>query len=468
MKTDQVAAGVVLFLFSVTWIAAGWWFGRSGKNADDFMLAGRKVGTALGAATAMATWITSNTVMLAPQLAYQLGIWGIIGYSGGALGLILFAPLSARIRYLMPGGTTAGDFFRLRYGKNAWRIFLIISLVYAFGWMISLAMAGGIILETLTGMDYFTGMTLILAVCVSYTVLGGMKAVIGTDYIQTLIILAGLSFTAYYIQDTLSLREIYDSVEAERPFLLTLAFPAALMFLFNNILFGTGEIFHSNVWWSRAFAFREGTGFRAYLLAGILWIPVPVAAGFTALAAPGLGINIPSADMTGPLTVSAVLGKTGNLIFFIVIFSALASSMDSLLAATGDIITEDIYRKHLRPEASPKELFTAARISPLVLGTVTWYAASLRISDLGNVLFFTGALVSSTIWPVITGLYFRRGSGAGAFWSMLLGSAAGLTAFFMIGFYAASVFGAAVSMVITLLYMAAGKEYRFRWEDLKE
>ena len=39
--------------------------------------------------------------------------------------------------------------------------------------------------------------------------------------------------------------------------LLNLLMPAAIMFLFNNLLFGIGEIFHSNVWWSRAFAFRD-------------------------------------------------------------------------------------------------------------------------------------------------------------------------------------------------------------------
>ena len=85
---------MILGLFSVLWICLGWFWGRKAKTLDDFMLAGRNVGMALGTATAMATWVTSNTTMAAPQLAYQMGIWGMVGYSLGSVGLMLFAPLA--------------------------------------------------------------------------------------------------------------------------------------------------------------------------------------------------------------------------------------------------------------------------------------------------------------------------------------------------------------------------------------
>ncbi|MDH5656773.1 MAG: urea transporter, partial [Spirochaetia bacterium] len=133
MKT----AGILLGIFSVLWIALGWYLGRNNQNLDDYMLAGRKVGLALGTATIMATWVTSNTTLVAPQLAYQMGIWGMIGYSLGSVGLFLFAPLSARIRKLMPNGFTSGDFIRIRYGNAVWRVFLVISIVYGLGWLVS-------------------------------------------------------------------------------------------------------------------------------------------------------------------------------------------------------------------------------------------------------------------------------------------------------------------------------------------
>ncbi|PTB82477.1 urea transporter, partial [Pseudidiomarina aestuarii] len=156
----------LVVLFGGAWIAFGWYLGRANKSHEDFALAGRNVGMALAAATAMATWVTSNTTLVAPQLTYQFGIWGMVGYSFAALGLILFAPLAARIKQLMPNGYTSGDFIRLRYGRAAWWAFIVISVVYAFGWLVSLGMAGGILLQALSGLDYHIGMSAILLICV--------------------------------------------------------------------------------------------------------------------------------------------------------------------------------------------------------------------------------------------------------------------------------------------------------------
>ncbi|MCB1661342.1 MAG: hypothetical protein KDI20_01950, partial [Pseudomonadales bacterium] len=323
-------------------------------------------------ATAMATWITSNTTLVAPQLTYQFGIWGMVGYSMAALGLIFFAPMAQRIKALMPSGYTCGDFIRLRFGRTAWYVFLVVSFFYAMGWLVSLGMAGGILLEALSGLDYHLGMTAILVICVSYTLLGGLRAVIATDYIQTLIILFGVLFIGYVCWRDVGLTTIYQNVSTEQPQLLNLLFPAAIMFLFNNIFFGIGEIFHSNVWWSRAFAFRKGLGKRAYLLAGLLWLPIPIVTGFIALAGSSLNVYPPSPDMIGPLVAAKLLGEIGAVFVFIVVFSALASSLDSLLAATGDLLTEDIYRGLLRPASDKQHLFKVSKLVVLGLGLTTW------------------------------------------------------------------------------------------------
>jgi urea-proton symporter len=448
---DAGIGWLILALFSVLWIALGWWLGRRAAGLEGFMLAGRKVGLALGTATAMATWVTSNTTMAAPQLALQMGIWGMVGYSLGSVGLILFAPLAKRIRALMPNGFTSGDYIRLRYGRAAWRVFLGISLFYAFGWLVSLGMAGGVVINALTGIDYHLGMSVILWVCVIYTLLGGLRAVIGTDFLQSLIILTGVVILAFLALNRVGVEEMHAHVLETRPELLNLLFPAAIMFLFNNLLFGIGEIFHSNVWWSRAFAFREGVGFKAYLIAGIFWAPVPIVAGFLALTVPALQLNIPAADMVGPLVAGKLLGEGGAILVFIVIFSALASSLDSLLAATSDLILTDIYKGHIRPEADSEELARAARWVVLGLGLMTWLLCWPRLTTLAELLYFTGAFVASTIWPVAAGLYWRSINPQGATLAMLAGTGIGLASYFLVGFYVAALVSAAISMTIVLI-----------------
>ncbi len=462
---DPLTGWIILASFSLLWVLLGAWLGRRQSGLEGYMLAGRKVGLALGTATAMATWVTSNTTMAAPQLALQMGVWGMLGYSLGSVGLMLFAPLARRIHALMPSGYTSGDFIRLRYGKATWRVFLAISLFYGLGWLVSMGMAGGVLVNALTGIDYRIGMSVILSVCVLYTVLGGLRAVIGTDFLQTLIILIGVVILAWLAISEVGFERMHSAVLEQRPELLNLLMPAAIMFLFNNLFFGIGEIFHSNVWWSRAFAFREGVGFTAYLTAGLFWMPIPVVAGFVALSVPALGINVPAADMVGPLVAAELMGSSGAILVFIVVFAALASSLDSLLAATSDLILTDLYKGHLRPHATEQELARAAPWVVLGLGLLAWLLCLPRLATLAELLYFTGAFVASTIWPIAAGLYWKQVNPTGATMAMVAGTLLGLVGYFTIGFYVAALISAAVSMAIVLLSTGL-RPQDFDWSTL--
>lgn len=458
---------ILLGTLGLLWIILGIYWGRKAKNMDGFMVAGRNVGLAFGAATAMATWVTSNTTMLAPQFALQLGIWGMVAYSTASFGLFLFAPLAKRIRELMPSGYTSGDFIRLRYGKPTWILFLVISIFYGFTWLVSMGMAGGILMNAIAGIPYELGMTVILLVCVVYTLFGGMYAVIGTDFIQSLIILVGIVIVGIGVLTQIDFDTIYTNLSTEKPMLLNALMPAAIMSIFNNMLFGLGEVFHSNVWWSRAFAMRQEVGKKAYLLSGLFWFPVPIAAGFIALTSGSLGINITSPDMVGPLVSASVLGQAGAVIVFAVFFCSLASSIDSLLAATSDLITEDIYRKMINPKAGEKLLRKVSAGIIIGLGLLAWSACMPRIGTLATVLFFAGPMVGSTIWPIVTGLFWKKANSKGAIWGMLLGSTIGLIAYFQLGWYTASLIGAAVSM-ITVILMTHFYPDNFEWKTLDE
>jgi len=464
---DPTIGWILLAILGVIWIALGVYWGKKAKGVEGYMLAGRNVGLAFGTATAMATWITSNTTMLAPQFALQLGIWGMLAYSTASFGLFLFAPLAKRIRHLMPNGYTSGDFIRLRYGKPAWIVFLAISIFYSITWLVSMGMAGGILMNAISGIPYKYGMSIILFVCVVYTLFGGLFAVIGTDYIQSLIILVGITAVGAGILSYTDFHVVHDNLETQSPMLITVLMPAAIMAFFNNLLFGIGEIFHSNVWWSRAFAMRKGIGFKAYLLSGIFWLPVPVAAGFFALSTGALGLNITSPDMVGPLVASHLLGKIGSIVVFIILFASLASSIDSLLAATSDLITEDIYRKLLRPKSTDRQLRKMSAFIVIGLGFFTWLVCLPRIGTLATILFFAGPMVGSAIWPIVTGLFWKKVNAKAAIVGMVGGTICGLIAYFQIGWYTSSLIGTAVSMVITISFTVFSKE-TFSWSQLNE
>jgi len=464
---DANLGWILLALFGAGWVGLGYYWGRKAKDLDGFMLAGRNVGLALGSATAMATWVTSNTVMLAPIFALQKGVWGMLAYATASFGLFHFAPMAERIRGLMPKGFTSGDFIRLRYGRAAWGVFLVISMVYSMAWLVSMGMAGGIVLQALAGIPYLYGMSVILLVCVLYTLFGGLYAVIGTDFIQSIIILIGVILVGVIVLMRVDLEGVYTDLSVEQPALLDVFMPVALLSLFNNMFFGFGEVFHNNVWWSRAFAMRKGVAKKAFTLAGIFWLPIPIAAGFIALAAGTMGINIVDLDMAGPLVAGQILGPVGAVVVFIVVFASLGSSIDSLLAATSDLLTEDVYRKLIAPGSSETHLRKISAYIIVGLGIVTWLICAPRLGNLTEVLFLSGPLVASAIWPVLTGLYWRKTNRAGALAAMLLGSATGLVAYYTIGWFAASLISAVVSMIVVLVSTWAAPQ-DFDWETLNE
>lgn len=203
------------------------------------------------------------------------------------------------------------------------------------------------------------------------------------------------------------------------------------------------------------------------MLAGLLWAPIPIVAGFIALAVPSLGINVPAADMVGPMVAADILGVGGAVLVLIMVFAALSSSLDSLLAATSILLTEDIYRRHFRPQASSAELRRASAWIIVGLGALTWLLCAPRVTTLAELLYFTGAFVASTIWPIAAGLFWRRANPLAAVAGMVLGSAAGLWSYFAIGFYVAALVGAAVSMTCVLLGAWLAPD-RFEWSRLQE
>ncbi len=462
---------ILLVVFGALWVALGAWWGRKAKSNEGFMLAGRNVGLALGTATAMATWITSNTTMMAPVFALKQGVWGLLAYSTASFGLFLFAPMAMRIHKLIPNGFTSGDFFRLRFGNVAWSIFLFISMLYSMAWLVTMAIAGGELVNALSGINYVTGLTVILVVCIGYTLFGGLFAVIGTDYIQSVIILIGIVIIGATVLTKTDIPEMAANLETNQPALIAYFMPVALLAVFNNMFFGFGEVFHNNVWWSRVFAMRKSVAPKAFFLAGLLWFPIPIAAGFIALSAGTLDINIVHENMTGPLVASRIMGADGGgtiagIIIFTVLFCSLASSIDSLLAATSDLLTRDIYEKAFRDghKLEDAAIRRFGKFAVIGTGLVAWLLALPRW-PLQHALFLSGPLVASVIWPVIAGLYWKKANRNFTIAAMLLGSATGLIAYFQIGWFTASLISVAVSMVLTVAGRFLAPQ-SFDWKEL--
>lgn len=466
---SPVTAAWLMTAFSLLWIGLGIYWGRHnrGSGTTGYLYAGRNVGLALVTATLMATWVTGNTVLAAPEQAYILGIWGIVGYAFAGFGLLAFAPLAVRIRRLMPNGFTSGDFIRLRFGWPAWIAFMLISAFYFMAFLITQGMGAGLLVQALTGLDYHVGLLVVISVTAVYTLIGGMRGVIGMDFIQAMLIIGLLVVVAVMTFLTYSPNDIYSAVQRNSPSHLNLLLPAGLLYAWNTGLFSMGEVFHSNIWWMRAYASKPEVNLKGFIISGVAWMTVPLVTGLVTLVAVGFpqDFNVQQVNMVMPIVASTLLGKAGAVLVFIIVFAALASTGSGLLTATATLLAQDFYRQFVNKDATDLQLKSMVRKLIVVLALATILMSWVYVTSMYGLLLFAGALVGSTVWPVLCGLYWRRTNPWAATLGMVLGSLAGLAFFF-----AVSVFGAALTgFVVSALVTVGGSYVRprdFEWDTL--
>lgn len=463
---NQGTAWMLLGGFSIVWVILGYVWSRNIKSTDDYLFAGRNVGLALSTATLLASWVTGNTTLAAPEMTYTLGFWGMIGYSLAGFGLVFFAPIALRIRKLSPQGNTSGEFIRTRYDKKTWIMFMIISTAYTIGWLITQGMGAGLLLQALAGIDYRVGMVVIITICTIYTLLGGMKAVIGTDFIQSLLIMGTLVIVAFIGINKFGYNNIYTGVMANAPEKFNILLPAGLMYAWNTGIFSMGEIFHSNLWWSRTYATREDIISKSFVISGLSFATVPLVTGVIALIAIAQNFEIPQVNMIFPIVAGKLLGKAGAILVFIIVFSSLASTIDSLLAATANLIVVDIYKNIINPKADDRKMQQAGKYIIIGLGVLTIILSWNYVTSMYGLLMFTGAMVASTIWPIIGGVYWEYANKDGAFAAMLIGSIVGLASYFIIAPYSAALIGAVVSAIVMVVWTKV-KPQKFDWNKLR-
>jgi len=169
-------------------------------SAEGYFLAGKTLRwPAIGLALFATNISTVHLVSLA-QSGFDTGLlngnfeWMV------AFTLILLALFFVPF-YLKSGVATLPDFLERRYDRASRDWLTFISILSAIVIHIAFSMlAGGIVLRTLFGFNMYLSITVICVITGIYTILGGLRAVVVTESIQTIVLLAGafiISFAAF-------------------------------------------------------------------------------------------------------------------------------------------------------------------------------------------------------------------------------------------------------------------------------
>jgi SSS family solute:Na+ symporter len=184
-------------------LAIGLWAGirhrrKSKANAaGEYFLAGKTLKwPAIGLALFATNISTVHLVSLA-QSGFDSGLLNGNFEWMAAFTLILLALFFVPF-YIKSGVATLPDFLEKRYDRSSRDWLAIVSVVSAVIIHIAFSMlAGGIALKTLFGLNMYVSVIVICIITAIYTIVGGLKAVVVTESIQTVVLLAGAIIITY-------------------------------------------------------------------------------------------------------------------------------------------------------------------------------------------------------------------------------------------------------------------------------
>ncbi|MGH3423252.1 MAG: sodium:solute symporter family protein [Nocardioidaceae bacterium] len=411
----------VFIVYLVIVLGVGVW-GLKRESYAGYTIAERNVGLPLSVGTFFATYISSATVV------------GFVGYTtlngaaifptyfwGFALGWVTLALAAARFRRL--GLVTVPSLFEVRHKSPALRAFSAAVIVVAFVFSVMTQLvAGSIVLHVVVGIPQVVALVLLAVVLTVYTVMGGLVAVIRTDFLQGALILLGvLSALAVVLfkagGDVFRIEP--DQVDLFQGSITSTTDVVAFLLIAWGGVAAQPYYLHRFFATKNAYTARQMIGVGA-LLATVVYLAIMF-----------IGMTLPTLLPGDQLGDSAIVffglsegGVLGSLLL-VGIICAVQSTVDSALHLAGVYTTEDILTQ-VRPGMSERTRLTLARSVTAVLGLVCMLGAIYFVVGGGEFIvtllnIWLGTLSSALLVPLYGSLIWRRASPLGALCSSVGG-----------------------------------------------
>jgi sodium/proline symporter len=435
--SDQNYQLIALLLYLVGMLAIGAWSYRRTTGLDDYMLAGRGIGPAVSALSAGASDMSGWLLLGLPGAIYASGLvsgWIAVGLTIGAwLNWKYVAPRLRTYTQVSNESITVPSFLenRLKDTSRLLRVASGVIILLFFTFYVSSGMvAGGVFFESSFDSDFHTGMIVVSAVVVAYTLFGGFLAVCYTDFVQGVIMAIALVMVPLVgVFVTGGFSETADSIRAVDPDRLSMVSGATVLGVISAAAWGLGYFGQPHII-VRFMALRSAGEARSARRIGIGWMLLSL---FGAVATALVGIAYfqqnPDKDLTDPEAVFIALGEilfhpliAG--IMLAAVLAAIMSTISSQLLVTSSALVEDLYKAVFKTDASDRQLVAMGRIGVLAVSLV---AASLAWGRSGTVLelvAYAWAGFGASFGPIILlSLYWRRLTAPGALAGLVTGAA---------------------------------------------
>jgi solute:Na+ symporter, SSS family len=405
----------LLIAYSIVLTLIGLWVGRLVRGSGDFFVAGRALGAPLLFSTVLAANIGAGTTVGAAGLAYRDGLsaWWWNGTAGLA-SLVLAFWVGPRIWRLAKahGFYTAGDFLEHRYSATVRAI--VAALIWA-GTLFILAaqlIAGAAVLEVVAGLPRAWGVIIGAVAMTIYFVAGGLLSSAWVNMVQLVVLMGGF---------LLAIPPIYAAVGGLAGITAAPNLPPGFFNPFHTSATTSVSGWKLLAIYGPAFmispgllqkvygaanerAVRAGIGVQAIVLLFFSFIPV-----FFGIAARVMHPDLPTRDVVLPTILAQDLAPWLGALALAAVFSAEVSTCDAILFMLSTSLSQDLYKRFVKPAATDRDVLQVARFAA-VAGGALGVIIAIRMADLVAALTIFYSLVGVSLFvPVVAGLGGRRG-----------------------------------------------------------
>jgi SSS family solute:Na+ symporter len=407
---------------------------RSSKSGNELFLAGRSLGFATIGLSLFASNISSTTLIGVAGAAYQSGI-SVAHYELMAALILIFMAIFTIPVFLRTKITTIPEYLEKRFGPiackyvSALTIFLSIFVDTAAS-----VYAGVLVLQTLSpGIPFLPACIALAAFAGLYTAAGGLRAVVYTDVLQAIVLLAGAGVITYEIfaQFDFSWAAAMASIPGDHLSLIRPLDDPALPWL--GVIVGL-PVLGFYYWGTNQYIMQRVLGARsldqarwgAMLAAALKLLPlflmaIPGALAFALLP------NLENGDQVFPAMIVNFLpmGLTGLVIAGLI--AAIMSTIDSTLNAASTLVMYDFLKVDERGW-SPQRIVLVGRITTFVFIIIAalW---PLVIRDFPGLFNYIQQVFSYAVPPIaavfVLGIFWKRMTGAAALSTLAFGHAVG-------------------------------------------
>lgn len=431
MVASSIDIGI-LIVYMAGMVGIGYWGYKKSDTLDDYLVAGRNIPIWMYIPVMSAVILGGASTIGGGGLGYQHGIsgaWLVVSLGIGTIVLgILISTKLANLRAFSLGGV-----LERRFDKYSGTIGAVIAGVYALTIAITQTIAIGKILSVLFGTNQSQMIIIAGIIVIAYTALGGMLTVTITDFVQWCIMTVGIFFLA--VPFGLSSIGGFSTLAADLdPSFFSVTAIGWRTIAGYFLLYVLGIMIGQDIW-QRVFTAKDADVARTgTIIAGVYSIVYGVTTAFLGMMALVLLPNLQDPELALPRMILRVIpvGLSGLILAGFV--SAMMSTADSALLASSTLLTNDVYKRFIAPDASDATYTTVSRGLIVALGLVMIYAA-VRIGNVVDALVLAYDLLTGCIFvPVFGAFFWKRATWQGALSSILVSGTVVIASLSLYGF----------------------------------